>query len=160
LRSPSLMAIRTAKPAPATATPPAAKPAPARRAAKKDGLPPGGPWLDFERPIVELEVKIQDIRAHAAGTDLALEKELAALEARAEKLRHKVYDNLTRYQRVQLARHPKRPYLMDFVDRLMTDFVELHGDRAFADDHAIVGGLARLGGEPLLVVGTQKGRDT
>jgi len=169
------MATRTAKPAaaappptaaPPTAAPPAlpatdgAKPAAPRKAAKKDGLPPGGPWLDFERPIVELEAKIQDLKAHADGADLALDKELQALEAKAEKLRHKVYDNLTRYQRVQLARHPRRPYLMDFVTRLTTDFVELHGDRAFADDHAVVGGLARFGGQPLMVVGTQKGRDT
>ncbi len=159
------MATRTAKPAvaatdaPATAVP-AERPAPAKRAAKKGTLPPGGPWLDFERPIVELESKIQDLKTHAQGEDLSIEKEIAALEAKAEKLRHKVYDNLTRYQRVQLARHPRRPYLMDFVERLTTDFVELHGDRGFADDRAIVGGLARFGGDPLLVVGTQKGRDT
>jgi acetyl-CoA carboxylase carboxyl transferase subunit alpha len=127
---------------------------------KKSDSAAGGPWLDFEKPIVELELKIQELKAHAEGSNLAIEKELAPLEARAGKLRHKVYDNLTRYQRVQLARHPRRPYLLDYVERLATDFVELHGDRAFADDRAIVGGLARFKGAPLMVVGTQKGRDT
>jgi acetyl-CoA carboxylase carboxyl transferase subunit alpha len=152
---------------PATSAPPllaasvdgAAPPKPRTRA-KKEGVLPGGPWLDFEKPIVELELKIADLKSHAEGENLVIDKELAPLEARAEKLRHKVYDNLTRYQRVQLARHPRRPYLMDYVERLTTDFFELHGDRAFADDKAIVGGLARFKGAPLMVVGTQKGRDT
>ena len=136
---------------------PAAKP---KTRSKKEGVLPGGPWLDFEKPVVELELKIQELKAHAQGENLAIDKELAPLEARAEKLRHKVYDNLTRYQRVQLARHPRRPYLLDYVERLTTDWTELHGDRGFADDRAIVGGLARFRGQPLLVVGTQKGRDT
>ncbi len=146
----------------ATGAAPAAPPPPAgpRTRAKNEGVLPGGPWLDFEKPIVELELKIAQLKAHAEGENLSIERELAPLEARAEKLRHKVYDNLTRYQRVQLARHPRRPYLLDYVERLTTDFFELHGDRGFADDRAIVGGLARFGGVPLLVVGTQKGRDT
>jgi len=91
---------------------------------------------------------------------MALDKEIQALESKVEKLRHKVYDNLTRYQRVQLARHPRRPYTLDYVAEMTTDFFELHGDRGFADDRAIVSGLARFRGEPLLVIGTQKGRDT
>ena len=135
-------------------------PAKPRTRAKKEGVLPGGPWLDFEKPVVELEQKIAELKSHAQGENLSIEKELAPLEARAEKLRHKVYDNLTRYQRVQLARHPRRPYLMDYVERLVTDWTELHGDRGFADDRAIVGGIGRFEGEPLLVVGTQKGRDT
>jgi acetyl-CoA carboxylase carboxyl transferase subunit alpha len=174
------MATKIAKPAPAAAAPapapeaaavdatPVPQAAPAAAAAapatpakrKRTPAPKGGPWLDFEKPIVELEEKIADLKAHAAGEDLALDKEIQALEARAEKLRHKVYDNLTRYQRVQLARHPRRPYTLDYIAALTTDFFELHGDRGFADDRAIVGGLARFAGEPLLVVGTQKGRDT
>ncbi|MEP7029037.1 MAG: acetyl-CoA carboxylase carboxyltransferase subunit alpha [Candidatus Eisenbacteria bacterium] len=145
---------------PATADAPEAKaPAAKARGKKASGLP-GGPYLDFEKPIIELELKIADLRAHAAGENMPLEKELASLEARAERLRRKVYDNLTRYQRVQLARHPRRPYLLDYVERLTTDFFELHGDRGFADDRAIVGGLARFEGEPLMILGTQKGRDT
>jgi acetyl-CoA carboxylase carboxyl transferase subunit alpha len=127
---------------------------------KKSDSATGGPWLDFEKPIVELERQIAELRAHADGEGLAIEKEIAPLEARAEKLRHKVYDNLTRYQRVQLARHPKRPYLLDYVARLTEDFIELHGDRGFADDRAIVGGLARFRGRPVMIIGTQKGRDT
>ena len=149
--------VAEAAPAPALAPDAAAKPRPR---AKKEGVLAGGPWLDFEKPVVELEQKIAELKSHAQGENLAIEKELAPLEARAEKLRHKVYDNLTRYQRVQLARHPRRPYLMDYVERLVTDWTELHGDRGFADDRAIVGGIGRFEGEPLLVVGTQKGRDT
>jgi acetyl-CoA carboxylase carboxyl transferase subunit alpha len=141
----------------AAETPAPAKP---RARTKKEIALAGGPWLDFEKPVVELEQKIAELKSHAQGENLSIEKELAPLEARAEKLRHKVYDNLTRYQRVQLARHPRRPYLMDYVERLLTDWTELHGDRGFADDRAIVGGLGRFEGEPLLVVGTQKGRDT
>ena len=147
----------TPPPAQAAIAPAPAKP---RARARKEGVLAGGPWLDFEKPVVELEQKIAELKSHAQGENLAIEKELAPLEARAEKLRHKVYDNLTRYQRVQLARHPRRPYLMDYVERLVTDWTELHGDRGFADDRAIVGGLGRFEGEPLLVVGTQKGRDT
>jgi DNA polymerase-3 subunit alpha len=183
LRSEALMAIKSARVKPAATmpdvTPPLAVPAPPsidgaaagshaaeapppkpRARARKEGVLAGGPWLDFEKPVVELEQKIAELKSHAQGENLAIDKELAPLEARAEKLRHKVYDNLTRYQRVQLARHPRRPYLMDYVERLVTDWTELHGDRGFADDRAIVGGLGRFEGEPLLVVGTQKGRDT
>ena len=130
------------------------------RTKRSDGTAAGGPWLEFEKPIVELERQIAEMRAHADGQGLALEKEIAPLEAKAEKLRHKVFDNLTRYQRVQLARHPKRPYLLDYVEKLTEGFLELHGDRGFADDRAIVGGLARFRGKPLMIVGTQKGRDT
>jgi acetyl-CoA carboxylase carboxyl transferase subunit alpha len=134
---------------------PVAKP----KRVRKETLP-GGPWLEFERPVVELEIKIAELRAHASDAGLPFERELAALTDKVEKMRHKVYDNLTRYQRVQLARHPRRPYLLDYVQRLTTDFIELHGDRSFADDRAIVAGIARFREKPLVVVGTQKGRDT
>ncbi len=137
-----------------------APPAPRSRIRVKKDVLPGGAWLDFEKPIVELEVKIAEMRAHAAHSDLAIDRELAVLTERVDKLRHRVYDNLTRYQRVQLARHPRRPYLLDYVARLTTEFEELHGDRAFADDRAIVAGLARFRERPLAIVGTQKGRDT
>ncbi len=139
--------------------PPAAAPAKPRPRARKDVLP-GGPWLDFEKPIVELELRIAELRAQAATSGVSLDRELVSLTEKAEKAQHKVYDNLTRYQRVQLARHPRRPYLLDYVQRMTTEFIELHGDRGFADDRAIVAGLARFGGRPLAIVGTQKGRDT
>ncbi len=144
---------------PEAAIAPPAAPAKARSRARKDVLP-GGPWLDFEKPIVELEMKIAELRAHAADSDVTLDKELLGLTEKVEKARHKVYDNLTRYQRVQLARHPRRPYLLDYVARMTTDFIELHGDRGFADDRAIVAGLARFRERPIAIVGTQKGRDT
>jgi acetyl-CoA carboxylase carboxyl transferase subunit alpha len=143
----------------AVVAPPPAAPAKARSRTRKDMLP-GGPWLDFEKPIVELELKIAELRAHAADSDVPLDKELLSLTDKVEKARHKVYDNLTRYQRVQLARHPRRPYLLDYVQRMTSDFIELHGDRGFADDRAIVAGLARFRERPVAIVGTQKGRDT
>lgn len=117
-------------------------------------------WLEFEKPIVELERKIEDLRAFANKENLEFSDELKKLEGKAEKLRQEVYSNLTPWQRVQLARHPRRPYLLDYVPLLFTDFVELHGDRNFADDHAIVGGVARFEGRPVMVIGHQKGRTT
>jgi acetyl-CoA carboxylase carboxyl transferase subunit alpha len=117
-------------------------------------------WLDFEKPIVELEQKIAELRAFAGRERLEFSEELQRLEAKAERLRKEVYANLTSWQRVQLARHPRRPYMLDYVGALLTDFVELHGDRAFADDPAIVGGTARFNGRPIMVLGHQKGRTT
>ena len=117
-------------------------------------------WLDFEKPILELEEKIQELRTSAAERGLGGEQELAELERKAEVLRRDVYANLSRYQRVQIARHPGRPYTLDFVQRCFTDFRELHGDRHFADDLAIVGGLAYFEGRPIMLIGHQKGRDT
>ncbi len=117
-------------------------------------------WLDFEKPILELEQKIQELRESAAERGLGGEGELAELERKAEGLRKDVYANLTRYQRVQIARHPARPYTLDYVQRCFTDFRELHGDRHFADDQAIVGGLAYFEGRPVMLIGHQKGRDT
>jgi acetyl-CoA carboxylase carboxyl transferase subunit alpha len=117
-------------------------------------------WLDFEKPIVELERKIEDLRVFATKENLEFTDELKKLEAKAEKLRREVYSNLTPWQRVQLARHPRRPYMLDYIPLLFTDFVELHGDRGFADDHAIVGGPARFEGRPIMLIGHQKGRTT
>ncbi len=117
-------------------------------------------WLDFEKPILELEQKIQELRESAAERGLEAEGELAELERKAETLRRETYAQLTRYQRVQIARHPKRPYSLDYVQRCFTDFRELHGDRHFGDDPAIVGGLAYFEGRPVMLIGQQKGRDT
>jgi len=111
--------------------------------------------LDFEKPIVELEKRIEALRG-LEGVD----GEIARLQKQAEKLRRKVYSRLTRWQTVQLARHPRRPYTLDLVPYLFTDFTELHGDRGFADDPAIVTGIARFRGRSLALVGHQKGHDT
>jgi len=121
--------------------------------------------LDFEKPLLELEQKLAELKRHAAtGTASSepdtLDGEIRRLERRAKKLQQEVFDDLSRWQVVQLSRHPNRPYMLDYVQRLFTDFVELHGDRAFADDQALVGGLARFDGEPVMVLGQQKGRST
>lgn len=113
--------------------------------------------LDFERPVAELEQRIEQLRALG---DAAFDAEIAALEAKAETFRDAIFRELTPWQKVQLSRHPRRPYLLDYAQRLFPDFLELHGDRAFADDAAIVGGLATFRGAPVLVMGHQKGRTT
>ena len=117
-------------------------------------------WLDFEKPVLELEQKIQELRDHARGQDVGAEREIAELEKKAEGMRREIYSRLTRYQRVQIARHPRRPYSLDYIQTCFTGFVELHGDRHFADDPAIVAGLAWLEGRAVMVIGQQKGRDT
>jgi acetyl-CoA carboxylase carboxyl transferase subunit alpha len=114
--------------------------------------------LDFERPLLELEQKLEEMRALSAQLDIA--EEIRELKQKLEELRQQVYSSLTRWQRVQIARHPERPYTLDYVRHVFTDFVELHGDRCYGDDPAIVGGLARFEGIPVVVVGHQKGRDT
>ncbi len=114
--------------------------------------------LDFEKPLVELEQKLAEMRAVADQLDIRAE--LEQLEHQVEQLRQQIYANLTRWQRVQIARHPERPYTLDYIQHVFTDFVELHGDRCFGDDPAIVGGLARFEGIPVVVVGHQKGRTT
>ncbi len=117
-------------------------------------------YLDFEQPIAELEAKIESLRAsHDDHDNLDISKELEALEMKNQKLSENIYGNLTAWQISQLARHPQRPYTLDYIQALFTDFEELHGDRAFADDPAIVGGLARFDGQPVMVIGHQKGRD-
>ena len=117
-------------------------------------------YLDFERPLAELEEKIDDLKAHEASENIDMSSELATLEERAKKLEKEIYTNLTRWQKYQVARHPQRPYTLDYIDMLLEDFVELHGDRNFRDDPTVVGGFGRLNGESILVVGTQKGRNT
>lgn len=114
--------------------------------------------LDFERPIFELEQKIEEMRKYSDNLDIA--HEIKSLEQRVDQLRRSVYNNLTRWQRVQLARHPDRPYTLDYIGMLLTDFVELHGDRHQGDDKAVVGGFGTLGKETVLMIGQQKGRDT
>ncbi len=118
------------------------------------------PYLEFERPIFDLEKKISDMRDFSVGENVELGSEIESLEKKLEKLRDEVYSNLTRWQKVQLSRHPKRPYTLDYVRLMCTDFVELHGDRGYADDKAMVGGFARIDGQPIMIVGQQKGRDT
>jgi acetyl-CoA carboxylase carboxyl transferase subunit alpha len=114
--------------------------------------------LDFERPLLELENRIAELRASDGAQ--AARDEIGRLEERLKRLQHKVYSSLTPWQRAQLARHPKRPHTLDLFRLLLEDFIELHGDRVFGDDKAIVGGLARFEGEPVVVIGHQKGRDT
>jgi acetyl-CoA carboxylase carboxyl transferase subunit alpha len=114
--------------------------------------------LDFEKPVFELEQKIEEMRKYADNLDIA--DEISTLEKKIDQLRETVYRNLTRWQRVQLARHPDRPYTLDYIQLMVEDFVELHGDRRYGDDKAVVGGFGRLGKESVLVLGHQKGRDT
>ena len=114
--------------------------------------------LDFERPLLELENRLGELRA--SDDPEGVRDEIAKLEERLRRLQQKVYGGLTPWQRAQLARHPKRPHALDFFRLLFEDFVELHGDRVFGDDKAIVGGLARFDGAPVVVIGHQKGRDT
>jgi len=122
--------------------------------------------LDFEKPIYELEKRINDLKDLSSRNrdnpveSLELSHEIEALEMKLEKLSREIYSKLSRWQRVQLARHPRRPCSLDYFSLMTTDFVELHGDRNFADDKAIVGGFAKLDGKPVLVVGQQKGKDT
>ena len=116
--------------------------------------------LDFEKPLVELERQIGYLRKLANERDLDVNGEIGPLERKLQDLRREIYDELTPMQRVQVARHPERPYMLDYLDALFTDFVELKGDRLFRDDPAIVGGWARLDGRPVIVVGHQKGRNT
>jgi acetyl-CoA carboxylase carboxyl transferase subunit alpha len=117
-------------------------------------------YLDFEQPIAELEAKIESLRtSHDDHDNLDISKELAALEKKNQKLSEDIYGNLSAWQISQLARHPQRPYTLDYINTLFTDFEELHGDRAYSDDPAIVGGLARFEGQPVMVIGHQKGRD-
>jgi acetyl-CoA carboxylase carboxyl transferase subunit alpha len=114
--------------------------------------------LDFEKPVVELEQKLEELRKYAENPGIA--GEVAKLEKKMMDLQKGVYSSLTRWQRVQLARHPDRPYTLDYIEAMTTDFFELHGDRAFRDDKAIVGGFAKLGGSSVMILGHQKGRDT
>ncbi|MDI6606306.1 MAG: acetyl-CoA carboxylase carboxyltransferase subunit alpha [Candidatus Omnitrophota bacterium] len=116
--------------------------------------------LDFEKPIIELEKKIEELRNFVSDKSIDLSSEIRRLEVKLEHLKRETYGSLSAWQRVQLARHPKRPYTRDYINMLMTDFIELHGDRAFSDDKALICGLAKLDKEKIVVMGHQKGRDT
>lgn len=118
-----------------------------------------GSYLEFEKPIAELEKKISDMKDFSAG-NIELSSEIASLQQKLERLREEIYSNLDRWQRVQISRHPRRPYTLDYITHMTTDFVELHGDRGFADDKAMIGGWARIDGQPVMILGQQKGRDT
>ena len=117
-------------------------------------------FLDFEQNIAEFEAKIEELRFAQDDSALDISSEIARLQAKSQSLTKNVYSKLTPWQISQVARHPQRPYTLDYIEYLFTDFEELHGDRNFADDHAIVGGLARFNGQTVMVIGHQKGRDT
>ncbi|ASA55085.1 acetyl-CoA carboxylase carboxyl transferase subunit alpha [Vibrio gazogenes] len=120
-------------------------------------------FLEFEKPIAELEAKIEalrDVSRHGGSTSVDLDKEIEQLENKSIELKKKIFSDLGAWQVAQLARHPQRPYTLDYIKHVFTDFDELAGDRAYADDKAIVGGMARLDGQPVMVIGHQKGRET
>ena len=117
-------------------------------------------FLDFEQPIAELEAKIDELRYVSADGEVNIGEEIARLRARSRALTTSIFANLTPWQVAQLARHPQRPYTLDYAGTIFDEFTELHGDRMYADDAAVVGGLARLAGRPVMLIGHQKGRDT
>ncbi len=117
-------------------------------------------FLDFEQNIAEFEAKIEELRFAQDDSALDISSEIARLQIKSQSLTKNVYSKLTPWQISQVARHPQRPYTLDYIENLFTDFEELHGDRNFADDHAIIGGLARFNGQTVMVIGHQKGRDT
>ena len=117
-------------------------------------------FLDFEQPIAELEAKIEELRFVQDDSAVDISEEISRLAGKSQQLTKDIYANLTPWQVAQIARHPQRPYTLDYVREIFTDFHELHGDRAFADDLSIVGGLARFNGQACMVIGHQKGRDT
>ncbi|HHJ12889.1 MAG TPA: acetyl-CoA carboxylase carboxyl transferase subunit alpha [Gammaproteobacteria bacterium] len=117
-------------------------------------------FLEFEQPIAELEAKIEELRFVGDDAEVNINEEIARLQEKSRSLTRSIFSSLNAWQVSQLARHPQRPYTLDYIERLFTEFEELHGDRAYADDAAIVGGVARLDGKPVMVIGHQKGRDT
>ncbi len=117
-------------------------------------------FLDFEQPIAELEAKIEELRHVTSESEVNIQEEISRLQAKSRQLTTSIFASLTPWQITQLARHPRRPYTLDYIATLCTDFSELHGDRMYADDQAIVGGLARIDGRPIMIIGHQKGRDT
>ena len=117
-------------------------------------------FLEFEQPIAELQAKISELRYVTDDSDINISQEIQTLERKAESLTSTIFGKLTAWQISQLSRHPNRPYSIDYIERILTDFEYLHGDRAFADDHPMVGGIGRLEGKPVMVIGQQKGRDT
>ncbi|MBR7127205.1 MAG: acetyl-CoA carboxylase carboxyltransferase subunit alpha [Lentisphaeria bacterium] len=116
-------------------------------------------YLEFEKPIVALIRKLHELEQLSKDHDIDTTAEITALKAKIDATMHEIYDSLTPWQRVQLARHAERPYALDYIERIFTDFIELHGDRRFKDDKAIIGGFAKFRRQPVMVIGTQKGRD-
>ncbi len=117
-------------------------------------------FLDFEQPVAELEAKIEELRLVGSDSKINISEEIAKLETKSKEKTKAIFKSLSDWQIVQLARHPLRPYTLDYIERIFTDFEELHGDRSFADDRSIIGGVARLNDKPVMIVGQQKGRDT
>jgi acetyl-CoA carboxylase carboxyl transferase subunit alpha len=117
-------------------------------------------FLDIEQPIAELEARIDALKFVGEDSELNISEEVSRLRNNSESLTRSIFSNLTAWQIAQLARHPQRPYTLDYIEKCFTDFQELHGDRMYADDHSLIGGLARLDNEPVVIIGHQKGRDT
>lgn len=117
-------------------------------------------YLEFEKPIAELEDKLSELRKLSLDAELNISEEMEQLEEKSKTLTESIFSSLTSWQIAQLARHPERPYTLDYIEHIFTDFQELHGDRSYADDPAIVAGLARLDDKPVMIIGQQKGRDT
>ena len=126
------------------------------RHCKETGLP--SEYLDFEKPIAELEKKIEELTLFTSNGNIDLEEEILKLQKKSDQLLAEIYSRLTPWQKVQISRHPNRPYTLDYIEAMLSDFVEMHGDRGFADDPAIVCGMAKLDGMPVVVIGHQKGR--
>ena len=116
--------------------------------------------LEFEKPIVELEEKLADLKKHSRDNDINFDAEVRRMEEKIDATKRDIYQNLTAWERVQIARHPARPYSLDYIQLAFNGFIELHGDRLFGDDAAMPGGLARIGNHKCAVIGHQKGRDT
>jgi acetyl-CoA carboxylase carboxyl transferase subunit alpha len=118
--------------------------------------------LDFEKPIMELQRKLEELKKHPETNSMGIqfEEEIAIIEKKIEETKRQIFAQLSPWDRIKIARHPKRPFALDYVSSIFTDFSELHGDRLFADDHAMIGGFAKLGDHKVMVIGTQKGRDT
>jgi acetyl-CoA carboxylase carboxyl transferase subunit alpha len=129
---------------------------------KMTRLKPMKHQLDFEKPIVELQNKLEELKQHpeAHSLDINVKEEVESLERKLEETTRQIFANLSAWDRIKIARHPKRPFTLDYLQMAFTDFTELHGDRLFAEDRAVVGGFACLGGQKVMVIGTQKGRDT
>ncbi len=119
-----------------------------------------GTGLDFEKPILELERKIEELKKFTSSENIDLSSEIKKLEDKLDKVKREVFESLTPWQRIQIARHPKRPYTLDYIGLMMTDFTEVHGDRVFGDDKALICGFARIDDTRVVVMGHQKGRDT
>ncbi|NQD68514.1 acetyl-CoA carboxylase carboxyl transferase subunit alpha, partial [Bacillus haikouensis] len=116
--------------------------------------------MEFEKPVVELKKKIAELKEFTQNSEVDLSKEIEKLEARLQKLQNDIYENMKPWERVQVARHPNRPTTLDYIRHLFTGFMEIHGDRLYGDDEAIVSGIAKFEGVPVTVIGHQRGKDT